>query len=135
MRRIGVVLAGGLLGLVLAVPPGIAAGKGGETKVVCISDTGQKEYKETPRRCTFHKRHAPMAEAFFVRTKHDHWRAWKRDHARGRGREQPSMGSTEPVKIRLFDPVRRCGHRVFSKGHFFFPKVGHGSTLKLDTCA
>jgi hypothetical protein len=135
MKRLWVGAVCGAIAVAFAVPEGIAEGKGGETKVVCISNTGEKEYKETPRHCIFHKRHAPMAEAFFVRTKHDHWKAWKRDHARGRGREQPSMGSTQPVKIRLFHQVRRCGHRVFAKGHFFFPKVGHGSTLKLDTCA
>jgi hypothetical protein len=125
------------LTLALAAPSGIAAGKRGGTKVICISGRDQhRDYKRKPKRCTFHKRGEPMAEAFFVRTRHDHWHRWNRRHARGKGRDLAPMGnSTAPVRIRLSDPVRRCGHRVFSKAHFFFPKVNRGSTMRLDTCA
>jgi hypothetical protein len=121
----------------LTAPAGIAAGKSGGTKVVCISGSDQhREYKRKPTRCTFHKRGEPLAEAFFVRTRHDHWRRWSRAHARGKGRDVTPMGnSNPPVRIRLSDPVRRCGHRVFSKAHFFFPRVNRGSTMRLDLCA
>jgi hypothetical protein len=71
-----------------------------------------------------------------VRTKHDHWHMWHQGHARGTGREVTSMGHTHPpVRIRLSRPVNRCGHRVFLRAHFFFPKVGHESTMRLDACA
>jgi len=134
--KLSVVVASSVIALALAVPTGLAAGKGGETKVVCINNkTFEKEYKETPRHCIFHRRHAPKAEAFFVRTKRDHWRVWGDQRARGRGRSQPSMGSSTPVKIRLSDPIKRCGHRTFSKARFRFPKVGSSATMKLDTCA
>jgi hypothetical protein len=136
MKKLGVIAVLGVATVALALPAG-GAGKGGETKVICLTNQGlQKEYRERPHSCIFHRRHSPKAEAFFVRTKRDHWRVWKRDVARGRGREVPPMGlHTTPVRIRLFDSVHRCGHRVFSKAHFFFPQENHGSTLKIDTCA
>jgi hypothetical protein len=122
--------------LALAAPAGIAAGKRSRTKVVCINnDTFKRQYKVTPRRCIFHMRHQPLAEAFFVRTKHDHWRSWHRRHARGHGRSQPSMGPSTKVRIRLFGTVHKCGHRVFSRAHFTFPELGSSSTMKLDLCA
>ena len=137
MKRMCVIVACGVLGLVLAVPGGIAAGKGGETKVVCIAGQPfEREYKETPKRCIFHHRHKPLAEAFFIETHRDHWRVWGHDKAKGHGRTSAGMGNvTERVRIRLFDPVRKCGHRVFSKGHFFFPQDNHGTTIPLDRCA
>jgi hypothetical protein len=127
----------GVLALALVAPAGMAAKRGGGTQVVCVDAKSlHREYKKRPKRCVFHRRHEPIAEAFFVRTKHDHWHTWTHRQARGRGREVPPMGhSTTPVRIKLSDPVRRCGHRVFSKAHFFFPKTGHGTTMKVDTCA
>jgi hypothetical protein len=123
--------------LALAAPTGLAAGKGGGTKVVCVNGkTLHREYKREPGRCVFHKHGQPMAEAFFVRAKRIHWHAWRHGHARGKGREVPPLGHREaPVRIRLSHPVRRCGHRAFTKAHFFFPKVGRGSTMRLDACA
>jgi hypothetical protein len=126
------------LAISLAVPAGASTSKRGHgTKVVCISGGDlHREYKKKPTRCTFHKHGEPMAEAFFVRTRHDHWHRWGRAHARGKGRDlAPMGGSTQRVRIRLSDPVHRCGHRVFSKAHFFFPKVDRGSSMRLDVCA
>jgi hypothetical protein len=125
-----------VLALALAAPAGLASNKSGDTKVVCLDETTlKKEYKERPRHCIFHKRHSPRAEAFLVRTKRDHWSVWGNNKAKGKGRAIASMVGATPVRIRLFDPVQRCGHTAFSKGHFFFPKFGSGSTVKLDTCA
>jgi hypothetical protein len=136
MRLIGIVVCGALA-LAVAVPSASLARGGHGTKVVCISDkTSKRVYKEEPGRCTFHKRGEPLAEAFFVRTRHDRWHAWNRHRARGKGKDvAPMGGSTTRVRIRLKDPVRQCGHRVFSKAHFFFPKTGNGTTMKLDVCA
>jgi len=137
MRPFAVVTCGALA-LVLAVPVGFATqSKRQSTKVVCISGKNlHREYKRKPTRCTFHKRGEPMAEAFFVRTRHDHWHRWNRRHARGKGRDVTPMGNSRPpVRIRLSDPVHRCGHRVFSKAHFFFPRVDRGSSMRLDVCA
>ena len=71
-----IVVAGMLL-----LPVGPSAGSpksGGRTEVVCLNDKSlNHEYKFRPKHCIFHKRHAPNAEAFFVRTMHDHWRVWK----------------------------------------------------------
>src|SRR5436190_899554 len=126
MGKICVVPLCTVLALALAAPAGIAtAKKGGETKVVCLDQqTLEREYKVTPKHCIFHRRGAPKVEAFFVRTKRDRWHLWSRERARGRGTQAPSMGPSTPVKIRLKDPVRRCGHRAYSKAHFFYPKAG-----------
>src|SRR3954449_10295476 len=91
--KLAVVVACSVAALALAAPAGLAAGTSAQTRVVCINqDTLAKEYKVTPRHCIFHRRHTPKAEAFFVRTKRDHWRVWGDQRARGRGRSQPSMG-------------------------------------------
>jgi hypothetical protein len=137
MRLIGVAVCGALA-LVLALLPAASTAAGGHrTKVVCISpNTGKRVYRETPERCTFHKRGEPLAEAFFVRTKDDRWHVWRRSHARGKGKELAPMGGTESrLRIKLKNPVRKCGHRVFSRAHFFFPRTGNGSTMPLDVCA
>lgn len=123
--------------LALAAPAGSAADKGHGTNVVCVdSGTLHREYRREPRRCVFHEHGQPMAEAFFVRAKRIHWHVWRHGHARGKGREVPPLGDRKtPVRIRLSRPVRRCGHRAFTRARFYFPKVGRGSTMKLDTCA
>lgn len=124
---------------VILLPVGPSAGSpksGGRTKVVCFNDkTSKREYRFTPKHCIFHKRHAPNAEAFFVRTKHDHWNVWNRHRARGKGRAIAGMTGATPVKIRLSKPVKRCGHRVFSRAHFRFSKLNSGSGVNIDTCA
>ena len=139
MRRIWRIAACCVLALVLALSISALAGaKGGRgTKVVCVgAKTGHRVYRKKPGRCTFHRHGQPMAEAFFVRTVHDHWHRWHRGRARGRGRDRAPIGhSTQRVRIRLSHPVHRCGHRVFSRAHFYFPEVGRGSGMRLDTCA
>jgi hypothetical protein len=136
MRVLGAV-ACSAIALAVAVPSASVARSGHATKVVCISQkSGKRVYRERPERCTFHKRGEPMAEAFFVRTKDDHWHVWSRSSARGKGKEPTPMGGGEVrVRIRLKHPVRKCGHRVFSRAHFFFPKTNHGTTMALDVCA
>ena len=137
-----VALGAGLMALLLlgrAAPTSHAssvAKSAGKTKVVCLDDSSfEHKAKFRPHHCIFHKRGAPNAEAFFVRTKHDHWKVWRHRRARGRGTAIASMTGDTPVKIRLFHPVTRCGHRVFSKAHFRFPEFHSGSTVKLSTCA
>jgi hypothetical protein len=136
MKVIGIVVCGAVA-LALAMPSASVARGGHRTKVVCISQrTGKRVYRTTPERCTFHKRGEPRAEAFFVRTRDDHWRVWARSHARGKGKERSPMGrTTSRVRIKLKNPVHKCGHRVFARAHFFFPKTNHGGTMPLDVCA
>jgi len=136
MRTIGIVVCGALA-LVLIAPSSTVARGGHGTKVVCISQkTGKRVYRKTPDRCTFHKRGEPMAEAFFVRTKHDRWLVWNHSRARGKGKDiAPMGGTTSRVRIKLKHPIRKCGHHVFSKAHFFFPRTGNGTTMPLDVCA
>jgi len=135
MKVIGIVVCGALA-LAVAVPTGAIARSGHRTQVVCVSQHNAKPvYRVTPRQCTFHERGKPQAEAFYVRTKRDRWDVWRRTHARGKGKNIASMGAKSRVRIRLKDPVKRCGHRVFSKARFNFPGQGSGGTVKLDLCA
>jgi hypothetical protein len=98
----------------LLLPVGPSAGSpksGGPTKVVCLNDkTFNHEYKFRPKHCIFHKRHAPNAEAFFVRTKHDHWSVWNRQRARGKGKAK--RRSYAPVQSR--DTARAMRRRSAS---------------------
>jgi hypothetical protein len=55
--------------------------------------------------------------------------------ARGKGQAIASMVGPTPVKIRLSKPVRRCGHRVFSRAHFRYTKLNTGGGLNIDTRA
>jgi hypothetical protein len=132
MKVIGIVVCGAVA-LAVAMPTGAVARSGHKTQVVC--DNGKRVYRVTPRRCTFHERGKPQAEAFFVRTRRDRWDVWHRTHARGKGKNIGTMGAKSRVRIRLKDPVKRCGHRVFSKARFNFPGQGSGATVKLDLCA
>jgi hypothetical protein len=134
MRVIGIV-ACAAIALAIAVPSASVARGGHSTKVVCVNKNFKRVYRETPKTCSFHKRGEPIAEAFLVNTKNDRWHVWRRSHARGKGKNVASMGQTQRVRIKLKNPVRKCGHRVFSRAHFFFPKSGHGTTLALDVCA
>ncbi len=135
MRLIGIVVCGAVA-LALAMPAAAVARAGHRTQVVCISpNTGKRVYRYKPERCTFHKRGEPLVEAFFVRTKDDRWHTWSRFTARGKGKNVASMGGESRVRIRLKHPVRKCGHRVFSRAHFFFASTGNGSTVPLDVCA
>jgi hypothetical protein len=52
-----------------------------------------------------------------------------------KGKAIASMIGSTPVRIKLSRPVERCGHRVFSKAYFRFPKLNHGDGMSLDTCA
>src|SRR3954451_282003 len=115
MRMIGIIVCGAVA-LAVAMPSASVARGGHRTKVVCISQkTGKRVYRDTPERCTFHKRGEPLAEAFFVRTKDDRWHVWNRSGARGKGKDIAPMGGTESrVRIKLKHPIRKCGHRVFS---------------------
>src|SRR4051812_28705265 len=113
MKKICVVAVCGVLALVLAVPGGIADGKPGETRVVCIVPSfavhpfGRLTKGPKPENCTFHHRHTPLAESFFIETKDDHWRVWGLYKAQGHGTWTSGMGgATERVRIRLFDPER-----------------------------
>ena len=138
MRLIAIVVAAALAATLALPAAGAARAKRAHgAQVVCVKRSGTGgDYRRTPKRCTFHRRGEPFAEAFFVRTKHDRWQKWGRSHARGKGKDIVPMGnSSQRVRIRLSDPVHKCGHRVFSKAHFFFPRTGHGTTMKLDVCA
>ena len=134
MKVIGIVVCGALA-LAVAVPTGAIARSGHKTQVVCVGHNSKPVYRVAPRRCTFHERGKPQAEAFYVRTKRDRWDVWHRTHARGKGKNIGSMGAKSRVRIRLKDPVKRCGHRVFSKARFNFPGQGSGGTMKLYLCA
>jgi hypothetical protein len=96
--------------------------------------TYQGEYRYQPHHCIFHKRHAPNAEAYFVRTKHDHWTTWGSNRARGSGQAIASMTGPTKVDITLSHPVSRCGHRVFSVARFTSPRFGTSNRLKIDVC-
>ena len=126
----------GIAALMLLIPAGLSASTQRHTKVICLDEqTFKGEYRYQPHHCIFHKRHAPNAEAYFVRTTHDHWHSWGPKRARGHGQATSSMIGPTRVKIKLFDPIKRCGHRVFSKAIFSSPKFGTSNTLKIDVCA
>ncbi len=123
--------------IALSVPPAAAVGKGQGTKVVCVSSkTSHRVYRKKPKSCAFHRHGEPLAEAFMVRTKHDHWHMWHRGHARAKGREVTSMGHTHPTgPDQAVAPGESLRTPRLLASALLLPKVGHGSTMRLDACA
>jgi hypothetical protein len=124
--------------LMLVIPTGLGASAGAKTKVVCLEDWPSVEphYRSRPRHCIFHKNNSPNAEAWFVRTKRNHWKFWRGGQAKGKGKAVVGMSvGVTPVKIKLSHPVEQCGHRAFSKAHFRFPELGTAAGMRLESCA
>ena len=123
--------------LVFTVSAGLTASPAGATRVICRGDDPSytPHYRKRPDKCTFHKRHEPLANAWFVHTKDNHWRKWGRRRARGRGTTVASMTGETPVRIKLYRARFRCGHRVFTRARFYYPEFDRGSKFALDQCA
>jgi hypothetical protein len=123
--------------LILGIPTSLGASVGTKTKVVCLTDwpSVEPQYRSKPRHCIFHKRNSPEAEAWFVRTRRNHWKFWRSGLAKAKGTAVVGMVGATPVRIKLSHPVEQCGHRVFSKARFRFPEFGTGSGMRLETCA
>jgi hypothetical protein len=119
---------------VVALPAGTGAAPAAPTQVLCVDKNNNLTYRVTPRACTFHKRHAPFANAFEVITRHDHWKSWGHHRARGKGKAIASMTGPVPVHIKLYRARKRCGHLVFTKARFHFPTFHSGGKVKLDVC-
>jgi hypothetical protein len=83
----------------------------------------------------FHRRHAPRDEADAVRGRDIHWKHWSTTHAVGKGTATFTMVGPTPMDVRL-DRVRHvCGHKVFSRATFDFPKLGiSNSHSPLQAC-
>ena len=116
----------------LTVGPAAALGK--TTQVLCVDKHNDLTYRTTPRACTFHKRHAPFANAFEVITRHDRWFHWGGHRARGKGKAIASMTGAVPVRIKLYRARNRCGHRVYTKARFRYPTFNSGGSFRLDAC-
>jgi hypothetical protein len=126
-----------LVALIVIVSAALAAPPAGATRVVCRGDDPNytPHYRKEPRKCTFHKRGEPLANAWFVHTHDNHWHQWGQRRARGRGKAVASMTGDTPVRIRLFRPRFRCGRRVFTRARFYYPEFNRGSKIALDLCA
>lgn len=124
-----------LIAAVVTAVSGAAAASAGATDVICVSKDGTHlVYRHKPHVCTFHKRHEPLADAWEVHTKHDHWTKWTRRRARGHGKELLNMIGPVPVRIKLYKARKVCGHRVFTHARFTDPSTGNSTKLTLDNC-
>ena len=119
---------------VIAAPASSGAPVVKVPEVLCVDRHNDLTYRFKPHACTFHKRHAPFANAFEVITRHDHWRHWGAHRARGKGKSIASMTGPVPVHVKLYRARNRCGHLVFTKARFHFPTFNSGGKVKLDVC-
>jgi hypothetical protein len=134
MKRCLIVCA--VAGLALpAVPASSGAALAKSPQVLCVDKHNDLTYRTTPHACTFHKRHAPFANAFEVITRHDRWHHWGARRAKGRGKAVASMTGPVPVHIKLYRARTRCGHLVYTKARFRYPTFHSGGAFKLDACA
>lgn len=92
-------------------------------------------YRVRPHSCIFHRPGAPVDYADTVSTKHLHWLHWGARSATAEGKSAQNMVGLVPVKVKLTRPVTACGHTVFSRARFAYPRVGggYGRPLPLDT--
>lgn len=108
-----------------------------QVQVMCVTygphPTGA--YRVRPHRCVFHKPGAPVDYADTVDTRHLHWLHWGQRSATATGKSAENMVGLVPVRVKLTRPVTACGHTVFSRARFAFPRVGggFGRPLPLDT--
>jgi hypothetical protein len=131
-----------LIGLAIAMlvlPLGLSAGSAnsaGRARVVCLNDkTFNPKYKVRPKHCIFHKRHAPKRRGV-LRPHQARPLAGVESPSRSRqGQGDRQHDRLNAGEDQVVEPVRRCGHRVFSKAHFRFPKLNHGGGMNLVTCA
>ena len=122
-------------GLALAAAPASSgAGLAKSPQVLCVDQHNDLTYRTQPRACTFHKRHAPFANAFEVITRHDVWIHWNRHRAKARGKAIASMTGPVPVRIKLYRARNRCGHLVYTKARFRYPTFHSRGSFKLDAC-
>jgi hypothetical protein len=121
----------------LVWPPGELAARGASnTKVVCITYEGgyYGNYRVKPRHCTLHRRGKPYIGAYFTNLRDMHWRYWRSGQAKGRGKAWVTTFGPTPVKVKLFHPVFKCGHRAFLKAHVEYTELNTGGTQKIDLC-
>jgi len=70
-----------------------------------------------------------------VQMRQIHWLHWGARVAVGKGKSLANMVGPTPTKVLLGDPETACGHRVFTRAVFYFPKLsvrGQGGGLTLD---
>lgn len=110
------------------------AARKGPIKVACAnSRLKQVHFDRAPRTCIFLERGGTMqfqaADGYKLK-----WKRWGRPHAQARGIGYVNMLGKTPIRAKLSKPVRKCGHRVYSKVRVRYPKLGTGGVLKLETC-
>jgi hypothetical protein len=140
-KSISAVLILGLVGI--CVMAATAPARSDRTAVVCFNKPGDAGngfivkplFRTTPRKCNIVHRRQPPTSSDTIQARHLHWSHWGRDRARGEGQALVHRIGTLPIRVRLYRPVHRCGHRVFSKGHFTYPTLHASRTMKLHRCA
>lgn len=106
----------------------------GRTVVACQKNlqSNRLNFKAHPDNCNFAKRGETYPSTTDGRSLD--WRNWGGTRAYAEGRTVVnSVGFTE-LKVRLSRPVRKCGHRVYSKIRVSYPEFGSGGSYKLDVC-
>jgi hypothetical protein len=140
-KSISALLILGLASLCLIVAA--APARSGRTSVVCFNKPGSAGngfvvkplFRTTPRRCNFVHRHESPSGSDTIQTRHLRWSHWGHNLARGKGQVLSDVTGPLPIRVRLYRPVHRCGHEVFSKGHFTYPTFHASRTMKLHRCA
>jgi hypothetical protein len=62
------------------------------------------------------------------------WEGWGRTRTRATGRTVVNMVGFVDVVIRLRSPIRRCGHRVYSRATVYYPEYRERDSFRLDVC-
>jgi hypothetical protein len=108
-------------------------------QVVCATTYGpigqaKFAYRMRPHTCLFHKPGTPVDEANLVAGSRLHWLRWGEKTAVGKGESAENMVGLIPMDVRLLRPLAVCGHTIFSKAQFKFPKSGggYGRPVALD---
>ena len=140
------VVATVLLAALLAwSPAGADAGKRAKRSVACFKTTApgpgvKPAFEKKPKNCVYIAKGAldlviPPVTAV-QSTRGIRWKRWGGRRATGRGgayvagRAQPL-----PVQVTLSKPVKRCGHKVYTRAKFNFKQYGFSTgPFNLSTC-
>ena len=131
--------ASGVIGTAPAVPAVPAI----EPQVVCLTSWGEQAtgaYRSRPRSCDLHEHGKyPVAGVNVMVTHALHWRHWGKV-AVARGKLGIVTYGWAPVRLRLMQPRRVCGHTVYTKARLAFKVRSSGHTrrfhptIELDDC-
>jgi hypothetical protein len=110
-----------------------SVGRQQATVVACGNRSATRiHFQRKPESCTF--AHRGKTYPLAVDGHSLDWKGWGRTRTKGAGRTVVNMGGFQPLVIRLRAPIRKCGHRAYSRATAYYPSYRERDSFRLDVC-